>query len=170
MPDLYWEEYKEEDGSKSLFVSTDVEDAHVVAEGVLGQFVSDINDALESLHDAVQSDNPERVKGMLEPTYHIVRYELEKAIGVINSIPRKDLRPKHRDCRAVMKTALKRVSEMSPLREDGCFAPLPFIAETIKMLAAMHQCLLEETKKKDRVEKRNEYTGKKAKKPRKSQP
>jgi hypothetical protein len=56
-----------------------------------------------------------------------------------------------------MKAASKRLAANSPLTSD-VFDPEAFVKETIKLMGSLHKCLLEQTKKRERVKARNEYT------------
>lgn len=156
MPDLHWEDYEGEDGEKGLFVSTKTTKAHSVAEGLIGSALAQISASLGVLWEASLKDDHKRTAGLIEPTYHTVRFELEKALEILETIPRADLRPKHRDCRAVMKEASKRLASNSPL-SGGPFDPGHFLRESVKVMESVHKCLLEQTKKKERVEVRRDY-------------
>jgi len=151
MPDLHWEEYKEESGDAGLFVSTVSSPEHSLAEGLVASFIGDTKNAVDLLWEAVGAGDHEQVGELMEPTYHIVRFELEKAVETLQEIPRQKLRPKHRDCRAMMKESSRRMSKNSPLNVGG-LDPGPFIREITTLLPALHECLLEQTKKKKRLE------------------
>ena len=157
MPDLHWEDYTDDSGEKGLFVTTDQPLSHSVAEGCIGQFLSDAKTAIDALWDAAREEKHELVGKTIEPTYHIVRYDLESQLKVLDNIKRQDMRPKHRDCRVIMKAASKRFSANSPLTSD-VFDPEAFVKETIKLMEALHKCLLEQTRKRERVRCRNDYT------------
>ena len=157
MPDLHWEEYKEvESGDAGLFVSTVSTPEHTLAEGLVASFIGDVKNAVDLLWDAVGACDHEKASALMEPTYHIVRFELEKAVETLQEIPRQKLRPKHRDCRAMMNESSRRLSKNSPLNFGG-LDPGPFIKEVTTLLPALHQCLLEQTKKKKRLEVRRGY-------------
>jgi|TARA_R110002020_G_scaffold232388_3_gene443972 hypothetical protein len=158
MPDLHWQEVTNEQGDKGLFVSTDVAREHTIAEGIIAEYISEVKTALDALWEAVEGENHELVGKLMEPTYHMVRYDLETKLEVLESFKRQSIRPKHRDCRVIMKHASSRLAANSPLLESRQFDPGSFIKDTIRLVKDLHTCLLEQTKKRERVEIRNEYT------------
>tara|TARA_R110000824_G_scaffold67779_2_gene175428 strand:+ start:173 stop:670 length:498 start_codon:yes stop_codon:yes gene_type:complete len=155
MPDLKWQEFETEDGKKGLAVSTDQDTTHTIAEGIIGECIANIKEALSVLWEYVEGDKPKLAHKFSEPTFHTIREELETALDMLESLQRKDIRPKHRDCRAVMKSASRVLAKNSPLND--VFVPETFLKDSLGLLSTMHMCLLEETKKKDRNRIRREY-------------
>ena len=155
MPDLKWESYDAEDGTKGLKVSTDQAPTHTIAEGIIGECIANIKEALGVLWEYVEGDNPKAAHKFAVPTFHTIREELETALDMLESLQRKDIRPKHRDCRAVMKSGSRLLAKNSPLGD--VFVPEVFLKDSLGLLSTMHTCLLEQTKKKDRNRIRREY-------------
>ena len=155
MPDLKWHDYEAEDGGKGLYVSTDQDTTHTIAEGVIGECIANIKEALGVLWDYVSDEKFDLAHKYSEATFHTVREELEVGLGMLDSIKRNELRPKHRDCRAVMKSGSMVLAMNSPLND--VFIPEMFLQASVNLLGTMHTCLLEETKKRDRSRVRREY-------------
>jgi hypothetical protein len=155
VPDLRFQEHVTDDGERVLEAVTDFENSHVVAEGIIGECISNIKSSLDVLWEYVQEGNPSAAHKYAEPTFHAIREELEVALGMLEQIKRHDIRPKHRDCRAVMKSGSRLLARNAPTLD--VFMPEVFLKDTVKLLSTMHLCLLEQTKKKDRNRIRREY-------------
>lgn len=155
MPDLKWEEYETEDGKKGLAVSTDQDVTHTIAEGIIGECIANIKESLGVLWEHVSNGDGDLAHKYSEPTFHMVREELEVALGMLENLKRGEIRPKHRDCRSVMKSGSRLLAKNSPLND--VFVPETFLKDSVSLLSTMHMCLLEETKKKDRSRFRREY-------------
>ena len=155
MPDLVFSEYETEGGEKVFAATTDQAPSHTLCEGVIGECISSMKSALDVLWECVQSNEARRAHKYSEPTFHAIREAVEMSLDVLESVKRGDMRPKHRDCRAVMKRGAQLLARNAPTND--VFEPERFLRDSLKLLSVLHVCLLEQTKKKDRTKMRKEY-------------
>jgi hypothetical protein len=158
MPKIVWEEVDLEDGEKGLIVTDDANAGHTVAEGCIGEIINEAFGAIEVLVEAVQAkkSKPE-LRKLAEASYHLLRSELETRLDVLDGFPRKDLRPKHRDCRVILTRASKVFARNSPLLEDREFDVNQYANDAVNFIKALHLCLKEDTTKAFRESVRRGY-------------
>jgi hypothetical protein len=158
MAKFIWEEYETDEGEKALYVTDDSTVGHTVAEGCIGEVINESHGALEALVDVIQNDgDEERASELAVAAYHIIRSELETKLDILDGFPRKDLRPKHRDCRVILTRASRILARNSPLLEDREFDHVAFVSDAVNLIKALHLCLLEQTTKKARENVRRGY-------------
>ena len=158
MAKFIWEEYETDEGEKALYVTDNSTVGHTVAEGCIGEVINESHGALEALVDVIQNDGgEEKASELAVAAYHIIRSELETKLDILDGFPRKDLRPKHRDCRGILTRASHVLSRNSPLLEDREFDHVSFVSDAVNLIKALHLCLLEQTTKKARESVRRGY-------------
>ena len=146
MPKIVWEEVDLEDGEKGLIVTDDANTGHTVAEGCIGEIINEAFGAIEVLVEAVQAEKPEpELRELAEASYHLLRSELETRLDILDGFPRRDLRPKHRDCRVILTRASKVFARKSPLLEDREFDVNQYANDAVNFIKALHLCLKEDT-------------------------
>lgn len=155
MPDLIFSEYETEDGEKVFSATTDQSATHTVCEGIIGECLANMKSSLDVLWEYVQDGDAMKAEKFSEPTFHTIREEVETALDMLESIKRSEMRPKHRDCRIVMKKGARLLARNAPTSD--VFEPERFLRDSVALMSAMHVCLLEQTKKKDRYKIRKEY-------------
>ena len=158
MPKLRWEDYETDDGKKGLYVTDDAVINHTVAEGLIGEIINEAFGALEGIQGAVEEKKSEKaIRDQVEASYHVIRYEVESRLENLETFKRKDLRPKHRDCRVILARASRVMAQNSPLLEDHKFDHDRFVSDAVNMVKALHMCLDESTTKKHRESVRRGY-------------
>lgn len=155
MPDLIFSEHETEDGEKVFSATTDQSATHTICEGIIGECLANMKSSLDVLWEYVQDGNAMKAEKFSEPTFHAIREEVETALDMLESIKRSEMRPKHRDCRTVMKKGARLLARNSPTSD--VFEPERFLRDSLALMSAMHLCLLEQTKKKARSKIRKEY-------------
>lgn len=146
MPNLVWEEVPLEDGETGLIVTDDANTGHTIAEGCLGEIINESFGALELLTDAIEQEKPDdELEKLAVASYHMLRSELEIKLDLLETFPRKNLRPKHRDCRVILARASKVFARNSPLIEDQEFDANQYATDAVNFIKALHLCLKEDT-------------------------
>ena len=158
MPKLRWEEIPLDDGKKALLITDDAIVGHTVAEGCVGEIINETQGAIEVLVDAVESKkSKEELRELAVASYHMVRHELETKLEILDGFERKDLRPKHRDCRVILTRASRVLARNSPLLEDREFDVDLYTSDVVNLVKALHMCLDESATKKFRESVRRGY-------------
>jgi len=155
MPKIKWEELENDEGEKTLAVTTDQDMTHTICEGLIGECLANMKMAVDVLWDYVQKGDAKKAHKFSEPTFHAIREEVEVALDVLEGFKRSEMRPKHRDCRTVMKKGARLLARNSPTSD--VFEPERFLRDALSLMSTMHLCLLEQTKKRDRSKIRKEY-------------
>jgi hypothetical protein len=158
MAKFIWEEYETDEGERALYVTDDSTVGHTVAEGCIGEIISESQGALESLVDAIERElEVDKVIELATAAHHIIRHEMETKLDILDGFPRKDLRPKHRDCRVILTRASRVFARNSPLVEDREFDHIAFASDAVNLIKALHLCLLEQTTRNMRDSVRRGY-------------
>lgn len=146
MPKLVWEEVPLEDGETGLIITDDANTGHTVAEGCFGEIINESFGALELLTDAIEQEkSEEELEKLAVASYHILRSELETKLDILDTFPRKSLRPKHRDCRVILTRASRVFARNSPLIEDRKFDANEYAKDAVNFIKALHLCLKEDS-------------------------
>jgi hypothetical protein len=158
MAKFIWSEYETDEGEKALYVTDDATVGHTVAEGCIGEIISESHGALESLVDATEQElGEDKVIELATAAHHIIRHEMETKLDILDGFPRKDLRPKHRDCRVILTRASRVFARNSPLVEGRKFDHIAFVSDAVNLIKALHLCLLEQTTRNMRESVRRGY-------------
>ena len=75
----------------------------------------------------------------------MLRSELETKLDLLETFPRKNLRPKHRDCRVILARASQVFARNSPLIEGRKFDANEYAKDAVNFIKALHLCLKEDT-------------------------
>jgi hypothetical protein len=143
--------YIGDDGEERQEIAMDLSPVVVMVEGTIAESLSEVCTIIEDFKDFLggkRGEDPDRVAREVGATYHAVRYSVENSHDLCMTAPRKDMRPKQKDCLIIMRSFIRRMADNGV--NDDVFDDKTFLSDCLDWMTATHFCLLEQVKRNDR--------------------